>query len=312
MVRSCGTRPAATGPAPGHGQAQRPIARPGCRHYLMRLEIRTVTPAEAAGLLRLNTSNRPLSRDHVAFFEAQLKRGEMQLTHQGIAVTADGILVDGQHRLTAIVNTGISAELLVAYDVKRETFSVLDTGATRGAKDVLAIDGHTNCSTLAGALRLYILYNLAPNSVWAGKFAKQLCTVTAIKSEYSKNAELWDWAAKLGRYCILRSVIVPGPFAAMAFIAVSNGNYSKEYVSEFGANVKSMVGIPFGHPILAFRNRVTLFRGNAHSQDRLADYIKLFNACATGQHLKQFKSQQYPPMPTLVHAFGSMLGETSV
>ena len=103
----------------------------------MRTEIVLVTPKMAQGMLCHNHTNRAVRETQVARLAAVLVNGTWKLTHQGIAFDVDGRLVDGQHRLMAIVRAGIAAELMVSYDVSTEVFAVVDQGVKRNAADIL-------------------------------------------------------------------------------------------------------------------------------------------------------------------------------
>lgn len=76
----------------------------------MRSETKTISPEEAAELPTRNESNRPLSKTVVSGFASAMRRGEWKLTHQGIALGQDGQVVDGQHRLSAIVESGVPTD----------------------------------------------------------------------------------------------------------------------------------------------------------------------------------------------------------
>lgn len=65
-----------------------------------------VTPKMAAEWLKLNTANRKLRRWWASAIASAIKRGEYVCTHQGVAFSASGVLLDGQHRLVAIVVQG--------------------------------------------------------------------------------------------------------------------------------------------------------------------------------------------------------------
>jgi hypothetical protein len=79
----------------------------------MRTKTQTITPAKAAELLESNTNNRPLSRATVRVFADAMQRGEWKTTHQGIAIDTNGQLVDGQHRLAALVEADVPVKLTV-------------------------------------------------------------------------------------------------------------------------------------------------------------------------------------------------------
>lgn len=234
------------------------------------------------------------------FFESQLRRGEMQLTHQGIAISASGRLLDGQHRLTAIVNTGISASLLVATGLPDSSFTVLDTGTARTAADVFSIDGASHASCLATGIRLFLYYTEIPGLNWAGA-APRVASTTAIRQKYLEDSDRWQWAARTAAHFRATNLITPGPAAAFLYLASAIAGYSQGYLVDFFQQVKDGAGLDHGNPILAYRNRVFNAPNSTRvQQSRLADFIKLFNTYTTGQSLKQFKSQSFPPMPTLI------------
>lgn len=273
-------------------------------HSLMQTDIRIVTPEEAASILTKNTRNRPVNATRVALFETYLRNGEMQLTHQGVAISSSNVLLDGQHRLIAIVNTGIPAKLMITTGLPDSVFSVLDTGAKRTAGDILGINGAVQCSTMAAGIRLYILYQRIPELMWNGQNASQIARTTSISKVYNDDKDGWTHAATIARANRLTKIITPGPMSCLIYLAM-DFEYSLQYLEEFLFKLKSGYDLCMYNPILAYRNKM-INSGELRQQEKLADYIKLFNAYTTGQQLKIFKSQQYPPMPSLVHASESI------
>lgn len=108
----------------------------------MKVEVVNITPALAREWLKTNTQNRTLYRTTVNGIKAALERGEYIQTHQGIAFDTDGVLMDGQHRLTAIseLHDGAAFPMLVATGLPRAAFLVTDIGKKRTQADVLEED----------------------------------------------------------------------------------------------------------------------------------------------------------------------------
>lgn len=102
-----------------------------------------ITPDRAAELLARNTHNRPISRPYVREIMRELEEGRWKVTHQGVALSDDGQLLDGQHRLTAIVESGIAADMLVAEGVVRDAFDAIDQHRKRTGGQILAMAGIT-------------------------------------------------------------------------------------------------------------------------------------------------------------------------
>jgi hypothetical protein len=99
-----------------------------------------VTPSLAKEWLSQNTNNRPLNTPHVARLAKKMADGEWLFTHQGIAFDVLGRLVDGQHRLQAIVKAGATVPMLVTTGVDTHSFEHIDVDANkRSASDLLSI-----------------------------------------------------------------------------------------------------------------------------------------------------------------------------
>jgi hypothetical protein len=105
----------------------------------MEISIELITPGQAEKYLQSNTSNRKLRRALVSQYARDMKRGKWSLTHQGIAFNCDGTLLDGQHRLQAIVESGVSVQMLVTKGVDSKNQLVMDDHAKRNAGDALSL-----------------------------------------------------------------------------------------------------------------------------------------------------------------------------
>lgn len=83
------------------------------------------------------TSNRKVNPGRVARYTSDIQNGYWEPTHQGIALDTEGNLMDGQHRLAAIVASGVPVTLMVCKGVSPETFWLMDGGYTRTAQSFL-------------------------------------------------------------------------------------------------------------------------------------------------------------------------------
>lgn len=102
--------------------------------------VETITPAIARAYLASNQSNRKVTVTNVKDLAAAIRRGEWRLTHQGIAFSCTGRLLDGQHRLLAVVEAGQPITTVVSRGLPEETFMALDIGKKRSYADVLGMD----------------------------------------------------------------------------------------------------------------------------------------------------------------------------
>jgi len=102
--------------------------------------LETITPELAAKYLEHN-KNRRLQEGYAVRLANAMKEGEWRLTHQGIAFNCDGSLRDGQHRLRAIVISGIPQQFWVTRGVPEDAVLVMDTHKARSDADALTLSG---------------------------------------------------------------------------------------------------------------------------------------------------------------------------
>lgn len=145
-----------------------------------------VTPAMAKEFLKKNNANRTVRTRTVSALASAIQRGEWKLSHQAIAFDPDGNLLDGQHRLLAIVESGRTVPCLLALNADPNTFDVLDIGVRRNNADI--IGDHTRvvevCNLIAdlmepGSDKRCSAQQVAPYHKVFGAKAHQLLDVTS-------------------------------------------------------------------------------------------------------------------------------------
>jgi hypothetical protein len=117
-------------------------------------EIRTITPADAKALLEMNTSNRTLNKAAVNRYAAAMARGEWLVGNDAICIGKDGLLLNGQHRLNAVVLSEKPQEFLVRVDVEQADLKAMDQGNKRIGADIATLLGHKMSRAQSKALRL--------------------------------------------------------------------------------------------------------------------------------------------------------------
>lgn len=110
----------------------------------MNTEEMTITPNMATKLLKVNDINRRVNQANLQYWIRELLSGKYEPTHQGIAVhgTLDDprTLIDGQHRLLAIIETGIPARFNVSTGVPISAFANTDGGKPRSMSERTKIE----------------------------------------------------------------------------------------------------------------------------------------------------------------------------
>ena len=101
-------------------------------------KVETITPEIAKTMLGENVNNRRISRDNVNLFAREIRNGEWRFNGEAIKFGKDGRLLDGQHRLLAVIAADKPLTTLVIRGLEDETQQTMDSGKTRTLGDVLA------------------------------------------------------------------------------------------------------------------------------------------------------------------------------
>lgn len=161
-------------------------------------EMRVVTPALARRWLARNVRNRNIRQSVVDTYARDMLNGNWRMTGEAIKFDTNGALSDGQHRLNAIVQSGVSVEMLIVHGIEPDAQSVMDTGARRSASDALTLDGQKNASILAAVARLALREPGAGFVTPEEKVAYP--THTEIASFVFDHPEIHDAATAASRY----------------------------------------------------------------------------------------------------------------
>ncbi|NBW19835.1 MAG: hypothetical protein EBR82_68865, partial [Caulobacteraceae bacterium] len=136
------------------------------KYSRVRVSIERIGPAEAREYLLANVKNRALNNRHCKRIRDVILSGDWWLNGETIIFGADGTLLDGQHRLTAIVQAGVCVDVLVVRGIDEEAFRTLDGGRTRTTGEVLGIEGEKNSNAVAGAVQALVSFVDSGGSVW--------------------------------------------------------------------------------------------------------------------------------------------------
>lgn len=105
----------------------------------MRVMEELITPQRANELLNDMVRNRKPNKKRVECLTDAMKNGTFTECVDPIAISSNGVLLNGQHRLLSIIRANVSVKMLVAYDVPMD--AVIDKGLSRSFGDSLYMRG---------------------------------------------------------------------------------------------------------------------------------------------------------------------------
>jgi hypothetical protein len=119
----------------------------------------TLTPELAKQYLEKAGPNRKTSERHIQRLARDMKAGAWQLNGETIKVDTNGEVLDGQHRLWAVLISETPIQTFITEGLDPTTMTSIDTGRNRSFANVLQISGTgPGATTLAAALRMWWLY----------------------------------------------------------------------------------------------------------------------------------------------------------
>lgn len=124
-------------------------------------EMASLTPSLATELLKQNDGNRHLKPTKTLQYAADMASGRWAFNGEPIIISKDGKLNDGQHRASAVVESGITVPALFVFGVDRETRTTVDQGAARTAGDYLNMEGIAYANNAAVAAKFILAYERA-------------------------------------------------------------------------------------------------------------------------------------------------------
>lgn len=117
----------------------------------MNVTMQSIGPALARQMLENNTGNRPINPSHVDILAKEMLRGQWKVNGDTICLN-DYRIIDGQHRLLAIVKSGVTIQTLLVAGLDSDVFDTKDVGRRRSAADTLSVRGEVETKKLASAL----------------------------------------------------------------------------------------------------------------------------------------------------------------
>lgn len=209
-----------------------------------RGRVETITPEMAIKWLEKNTDNRVLTQSKVDAYAADILAGKWILTGDPIQFNVLGEMINGQHRLWAIVQADQAIECYVVRGLPVEAKLVIDTGAKRTLANYFQIKKEPNATVLASIITTVYVYDI-------NRYTTAMRGPTHSEAEeiLADNPGFRD-SAKIGVHARRGVGLAPSPMASAHAI---NARTDSEAADEFWANASEGVGLEAGDPIIAYR-----------------------------------------------------------
>lgn len=226
----------------------------GSRDYALAIE--TITPVLAESYLAQNGRNRKILAAHVDAIARDIRSGHWMMNAQPICFSREGRLLNGQHRLSAVIKADEPIEVPVMRGLPDEAFATYDLHAKKGPMQGSSFEQFGDRALIAAAAVLLWNRELKPPGTRNAKPTP--AEVIRIVEQHPRLLELRTFGRKMiefGR----ASVLTYGAYR----IERDNPELGRIFLERF----ESGANLPRGHLILELRRRMQLMRRERVSQD---------------------------------------------
>lgn len=224
----------------------------------MTATIELVSPDKAARWLEQAADNRSISGGHVDRIGRALTDREWRVSNQGIGLDYAGRVIDGQHRLKAIVGTGVAAYMVVVRGLDPDAIRAIDDTRKRTFSDDLRIERHEQYAERAAATGLIFRFErgAAKGLTLANSGVVQLNRIeqAAALDMYESNQDLRA-IIKVGSRAN-KSFGIPGSSVAAAYYLALEYKDDVDGVSEYFEKLSTGYDISHGDPVDVLRSSI--------------------------------------------------------
>jgi hypothetical protein len=243
------------------------------------VQLMTVTPSMAARWLEgANGHNRALSEEYAAKLARDIREGRWFLSHEGIAFDTHGVLLDGQHRLWAVVLADKPIEIYVWVGISPEALLSINSGKPRSLADNLRLGGGVGDVTgrdLA-TLRAMLGHGTADAPLTPSEakdlFARHREAVTFAGVHLPKTARVKGLSTGDTRAVVARAFYSAAADRLAAFCGVLRTSIARGELDEM---------------VVVLRQYLTKFFGNSHTtrQERYSKMERVLLAYLRGERM---------------------------
>ena len=274
---------------------------------LMKYQTVMVDPKKAEEWLLFNNKNRRINFSKVNEYANLMKNGRWSLNGTTICFSIDGRLLDGQHRLHAVIQSGATVPMSVVCGVDdKDAFITYDVGLRRNVSQEAALRGIKCATNIAAIAKKLLMWDKTQDKTrFSLTYATKLCIspYDVLKYLEENYPEIQDMFEKMSaslpcRKCGSGSSLV----AALIICYRQNSVITENFIT--GLITGDL--LPSNSPVGLLRDRFIAGirkRNLNHETEVMALTIKAWNKYATGLSAKTLRwtqdkeNKEYFPVP---------------
>ena len=212
--------------------------------------IETITPEMAKKIFDNNLpGNRHVSDPFVQKYANKMKEEKWELNGESIKISADGRLLDGQHRLLACVRSGKPFTTVIIRGLPSSAFSTIDIGRRRSVAQILRQSGFHSTSLMAAGINWI-------KALKSGKAQMVHASVTPQEAIdfVTANPQMQISASFVHNLSALCKLARPGLLGALHFLFVTKGG--QHDANKFFLDLEMGNNLAAADPTLTLKQRL--------------------------------------------------------
>lgn len=256
-----------------------------------------ITPQIAQEYLKHNTNNRPVNKNIVSLYAKQMRKGLWEDSNDAICFSKEGELLNGQHRLFAICESGVACEFIVRRGLERKSINVMDNQHGRTAADLLQMMGIEGSKHVASIIkrkmnlesRMTVLRNQI--SGCGGACGIKVGNVEVIE-EYNKHIEDYEHFSLFSQSLYRKNrILTTSDYGGIIAYLIMSLHHPKETVYSFWEEFVEKKSAT-NDVVILLRQKLTNDKLSSQKMTTMAKQkliIKAWNAYITGKTVKVLK-----------------------
>lgn len=243
-----------------------------------RVEIVDVNPELAESWLAKNPNNRNIRKAVIDGYARDMVSGNWVLNGETVKFDPAGRLIDGQHRLSAVIASQTTVPMIVVRGVDATFMDTVDAGAKRTYADSLRLQGEENTATLAAVVRRAVMWDRGARTN-TGSVKPTPREMNAFIESHPSVRTSADVASRLRSRILL-------PASVLGLCHWLFSPLDPDEADWFLARLDDGDGLASNHPVAVLRQRITKMRlsgGRVNETEALALAIYAWNALRAGE-----------------------------
>jgi hypothetical protein len=264
-----------------------------------------MTPELASEFLRLNGRNRPVSDTFVKQYVKAMLDKRWIFNGDSIRISREGLIVDGQKKLLAVIESGCTQTFNVQTGLAPESFEVMDIGQMRSASDTLAVAGFPNYNVMAGAIKLILAYKSGQMKQQAQGSSRSVKFSNSDVREFAEgkmNKDLMNEATTYGnKFAYRAKFFSPSTYAAFYYMMAEIDHDACLLFFEMLTSGENISSSSYSSVWLLRKRLIEMMKSSMvfRTADKYALLIKAWNYFKNNREIKQLSWQPREDFPQI-------------